>query len=159
MFGATRSRIIGALTLGLTGVMSLTGCAQRSVRLPTPAEDDVDIAYGSRPRRLVTSAIASVDHTQIARQGGPSVIDLLLRVPGVSVTGAAGQVAIRIRSASRDPLVVIDGIPRSSGVSALLALTPADIERIDVLKDGTAAGTYGLRGGSGVILVQTGRRR
>ena len=53
--------------------------------------------------------------------------------------------------------MVVDGIPRAAGLSALLSMAPADIERIDVLKDGAAAGIYGLRGGSGVILVQTRR--
>jgi TonB-dependent SusC/RagA subfamily outer membrane receptor len=156
MSGATRSRLLGALTLTLT---SLSGCARQSVLAPRPGESDVEIGYGSRPRSMVTGAIASLGRAQIARYGGTSVLDLLLRMPGVSLARDAGQVGIRVRFATHDPLVVIDGIPRAAGISALLSMAPADIERIDVLKDGASAGVYGLRGGSGVILVQTRRPR
>lgn len=159
MSRAKRSRLLGALTLALTEMMALSGCARQAVLAPRPAEADVDVGYGSRPRSMVTGAIASLGRAQIARYGGTSVLDLLLRLPGVSLARDAGQVGIRVRFATHDPLVVVDGIPRAAGVSALLSMAPADIERIDVLKDGAAAAIYGLRGGSGVILIQTRRPR
>jgi TonB-dependent SusC/RagA subfamily outer membrane receptor len=159
MSRATRSRLLGALTLALTEMLALSGCGRSAVLAPRPGDTDVDVGYGTRPHSMVTGAIASLGRAQIARYGGTSVLDLLLRMPGVSLARDAGQVGIRVRFATHDPLVVIDGIPRGAGVSALLSLSPADIERIDVLKDGASAGVYGLRGGSGVILVQTRRPR
>ena len=66
-----------------------------------------------------------------------------------------------------DPLILIDGVPFSSeSISALglgsigaldplSSLNPADVERIEVLKDADATAIYGSRGSNGVILITT----
>jgi TonB-dependent starch-binding outer membrane protein SusC len=76
---------------------------------------------------------------------------------------------------SNDPLVIIDGVPFSTdyiilgttsqtpnntytangGLSTLASINPADIERVDVLKDADATAIYGSRGANGVILITT----
>ncbi|SKB29050.1 TonB-dependent outer membrane receptor, SusC/RagA subfamily, signature region [Parapedobacter luteus] len=56
---------------------------------------------------------------------------------------------------SREPLIVIDGIPGGS----LNLLQQDDIESFDVLKDGSAAAIYGTRGNAGVILITTKKGR
>ncbi|MDO9375332.1 MAG: SusC/RagA family TonB-linked outer membrane protein, partial [Ferruginibacter sp.] len=63
---------------------------------------------------------------------------------------------------SNDPLIDIDGIPVISGnlsattnSNTLGDINPADIETIDVLKDGSATAIYGSRGAPGVILITT----
>lgn len=50
-----------------------------------------------------------------------------------------------------EPLIVVDGFPQVS----LLSIDPEDIASITVLKDAASAAKYGLRGGAGVILIQT----
>src|SRR5690606_24870611 len=56
--------------------------------------------------------------------------------------------------ANSDPLVIIDGVPGSLNMVA-----PEDIESIDVLKDGSAAAIYGVRGTNGVIILTTKRAK
>lgn len=69
-------------------------------------------------------------------------------------------------NANSQPLVVVDGVPMDmqyDGVSLqsgmfnnqLLNINPADIEKVSVLKNGTAI--YGAKGANGVILIETRR--
>ncbi|UOQ82620.1 SusC/RagA family TonB-linked outer membrane protein [Hymenobacter sp. 5414T-23] len=69
---------------------------------------------------------------------------------------------------SNSPLYVIDGVPvlptydRELSVgnqkpNPLNSINPADIESIDVLKDGAAAAIYGVRAANGVVVVTTKR--
>jgi len=60
------------------------------------------------------------------------------------------------------PLIVLDGmpLPRGGGLgSALSGIAPADIARIEVLKDAGSAAAYGSDGVNGVVLITTKRRR
>jgi TonB-dependent starch-binding outer membrane protein SusC len=41
----------------------------------------------------------------------------------------------------------------------LAGISPADVDRIDVLKDAGAASVYGSRGANGVIIITTKRGR
>ena len=118
----------------------------------------VEVGYGVQPRATVSAAIASLNRDQIRRQHALAVADLLEGVPGVQVIRSGASFSVRVRSATGDPLVVVDGTALTvTGTDALAALNPTDIERIDVLKDGAATAIYGWRGGSGVILIRTKR--
>src|SRR5690606_37202900 len=83
------------------------------------------------------------------------------RAPGVQISttsstpGAAPQIQIRgVRSlsANNDPLIVLNGIPFSGGLSDI---NMNDIESLDILKDASATAIYGSRGANGVILITT----
>ena len=54
------------------------------------------------------------------------------------------------------PLIIIDGIPRST--EEFQRLNAMDIDDISVLKDASAA-IYGVRAANGVVLVTTKKRR
>jgi TonB-dependent SusC/RagA subfamily outer membrane receptor len=54
-----------------------------------------------------------------------------------------------------DALVVIDGVAQQSP-NSLLDVNPADVVRIQVLKDAAAA-IYGVRGQNGVLVITTRR--
>ncbi|MDR1115785.1 MAG: carboxypeptidase-like regulatory domain-containing protein [Tannerella sp.] len=66
-----------------------------------------------------------------------------------------------------EPLILVDGVPiHSKSVNALglgavgdinplSALNPADVERLEILKDADATAIYGSRGSNGVILITT----
>lgn len=81
------------------------------------------------------------------------------RFPGVSVYRVNGGFRVLIRGATSlnsgtEPLYVIDGMPIEPGPGgALVGVNPADIEKIEVLKDIGATSMYGMRGGNGVILI------
>jgi len=101
------------------------------------------------------------------------------QMPGVLATqtsgipGSSSYLSIRGQASivnGIDPLYVIDGIPAAAGnvslsniqsgnasmtLSSWTFIAPADIERIDVLKDGDATAIYGSRGANGVVLVTT----
>ena len=64
---------------------------------------------------------------------------------------------IRIRGAnsiskSNDPLYVVDGIVRESGLDGI---NPEDIRSMQVLKDASSTAIYGSRGSNGVVLITT----
>ncbi|PSL48213.1 TonB-linked SusC/RagA family outer membrane protein [Chitinophaga niastensis] len=107
------------------------------------------------------------------------------RVSGLYITQSSGipgaGLTVRLRGQNsiangNDPLYIVDGIPYTSttltspdfgggavggppdqggGLSPFNSLNPADIERIDVLKDADATAIYGSRGANGVILITT----
>lgn len=77
-----------------------------------------------------------------------------------------------IRNEGNEPLYLIDGVPYngtslsgSAGSqvtpdgSPFNALSPDDIESIDVLKDADATAIYGSRGANGVVLITTRKAR
>ncbi len=135
-------------------------------------EEVVVVAYGNKRTKEATAALGNMDPTNIAPLVSPSIDKQLGgRTPGVLVTNPSGLVneppRIRIRgvnsiSGGRGPLIVLDGIPTFSGGFAgftndnLLAnINPADIESIDVLKDGSATAIYGSQASNGVIMITT----
>ena len=136
---------------------------------PTPlAGDSVSIGYGRQAKRDVTSAIGTVSAEEISSQRVTRVEELLRgRVAGVEVVPLPnGDFSLRIRNASANggnaaPLIVLDGmpLPRGGGVgSALGGIAPADIARIEVLKDAGSAAAYGSEGVNGVVLITTKHR-
>ena len=139
-------------------------------------EGIVAVGYGTQSRRDLTGAVASIEADEVHAGPVGSVEQVLRgRASGVQVTqsnGAPGAgVSVRIRgsnsiSANSEPLYVIDGVPAFVGstgdarqINPLADLSPADIERIEVLKDASATAIYGSRGANGVILVTTRRGR
>ena len=67
-----------------------------------------------------------------------------------------GEIIIRgsttYSSAGSAALIIIDGI--QSDEETLFDLNPKDVQRVDVLKDASAA-MYGIRGANGVVIVET----
>ncbi|KAA6319097.1 TonB-dependent receptor SusC, partial [termite gut metagenome] len=138
----------------------------------------VIVGYGTQRRRELTGAVSSVSK-QALEQPTTSINELLSgNIAGLNVSQNSGQpgegASIRIRGgnsiyASNEPLYVIDGFiffseknATQAGVSGidgslnpLAAISPADIESIEILKDVSAKAIYGSRGANGVILVTT----
>lgn len=135
-------------------------------------EEVVVVGYGTQKKKEVTGAVSQVNPVNISTLVTPSVDKQLGgRATGVLVTNSSGLVnqppRIRIRgvnsiNGSSSPLFVLDGVPMESGGFAgytsdnLLAnINPADIESIDVLKDGSATAIFGSRAANGVIMITT----
>jgi TonB-linked SusC/RagA family outer membrane protein len=139
----------------------------------------VSVGYGTSSRQTVSSAIATVDSSAIARVPVASLDNAVQgRIPGVQVMQNSGEpgagVSVRVRgpaslNAGNQPLYVVDGVPIIQGtyeqitstsgqrVTPISGINPDDIERIDVLKDAAAAAIYGSRGSNGVVIVTTKR--
>ncbi|MCW0481386.1 TonB-dependent receptor [Gaoshiqia sediminis] len=123
-------------------------------------EEVVAIGYGTQRREDVTSAISSVTSENFIKIPTPDAAQLIRgQVAGLAVITpdanplSTSQIILRgvtTLSSGTSPLILIDGIP-----GGLNTVSPNDIERIDVLKDGSAAAIYGTRGTNGVILITT----
>lgn len=140
--------------------------------------ETVVIAYGTTSKRFNTGSVSSIKASDIASN---PVMDplaaLQAKVPGLLVTpsnglpGASFNVTLRGQNSviqANQPLYIIDGVPfisdplnaftsANGNQSPLASINPADIERIDVLKDADATSIYGSRGANGVILITTKR--
>lgn len=137
----------------------------------------VVVGYGTQTRREFTGSAASVAGERIRDVPVQSFEQALPgAAAGVSIAIPNGQLnstpVIRIRginsiALSSYPLVVIDGIPVSTGnISTNRAsnnplgdINPADIASIDILKDAASTAIYGSRAAGGVILITTRRGR
>ncbi|MCF8277722.1 MAG: TonB-dependent receptor [Flavobacteriales bacterium] len=135
----------------------------------------VVVGYGTTQKRDITGSIATVKAEAIESSTQPSVDQALQgQAAGVSIisqNGISGSaVKINVRgtnsiAAGSQPLIVVDGIPITTGSfdpgnlgsssNALSDLNPNDIESVEVLKDAAATSIYGSRGANGVVLITT----
>jgi len=137
-------------------------------------DEVVVVGYGTQKKSEVTGSISTVKGDALASLATPSFdAQLAGRSAGVQITQQTGVLGeaprLRIRgigsiSSGTYPLVVVDGIPIQTGdlggyasTNALGDINPADIESMEILKDGSATAIYGSRAASGVILITTKR--
>jgi TonB-dependent starch-binding outer membrane protein SusC len=128
-------------------------------------DDVVVIGYGTAKRKDITGSVASANMQDVEKAPVISFDQALAgRIAGVQVSGNDGQPGttnnITIRgfgSITQDnsPLYVVDGFPQENADNN--SISPADIESIEVLKDGSATAIYGARGANGVIIITTKR--
>jgi TonB-dependent SusC/RagA subfamily outer membrane receptor len=94
-------------------------------------------------------------------QTASSFVELVQgRLPGVVMRQRGGAISVEIRGqgsirGSNEALILIDGVENSG--RALSVINPADVERVQVMKDGAAA-IYGIRAANGVLLITTRRQ-
>ncbi|PJJ52960.1 SusC/RagA family TonB-linked outer membrane protein [Hymenobacter chitinivorans] len=129
----------------------------------------VVVGYGTQERTSVTGAVSSVSAREIATQPVADATQALQgRAAGVTVTsnggapGGAAGTSIRVRgitsAGNNNPLYVVDGFPLpEGGENQLNAISPNDIETIDILKDASATAIYGVRAANGVVIITTKR--
>ncbi|WP_049781378.1 SusC/RagA family TonB-linked outer membrane protein [Leadbetterella byssophila] len=128
-------------------------------------DEIVVVGYGTQRAGDVTSSIATIKAENFVKGPVKDAGQLLQgKVAGLTISSPSGnpvegtQILLRgnttLFGANSNPLVIIDGVPGS-----LNTVAPEDIESIDVLKDGSAAAIYGVRGTNGVIIITTKRAR
>lgn len=165
---ATRTRFSWSAPL-LAGFAALVaaGCGGNRTELdPQPESERVAIGYGTQDSRDLTGAVGSIDAERDEQPRVTRVEEMLEgRLAGVQVTRTGNGYSVRVRGGSTligdgEPLFVIDGVPLSNPIpgQALAGINPADVARIDVLKDAGAAAIYGSKAGNGVILITTRRQ-
>lgn len=132
----------------------------RLVEDNTNLEGVVVVGYGVQKKKLVTGATDEVTGEDVAKLNTTQVLGALQsQTPGVTILSVSGQPGdsykVNIRgigsSGTSAPIYVIDGVAGGD----INALNPADIERIDVLKDAASCAIYGSSGANGVILITT----
>ncbi|MBA8987951.1 MULTISPECIES: SusC/RagA family TonB-linked outer membrane protein [Sphingobacterium] len=136
-------------------------------------DEIVVVGYGTQVKKDMTGSVATVKMSDLEDVPLQTVESALQgRAPGVFVNSSSGKLGqalqIRVRgissiSAGTQPLYVIDGIPIISTAmgtydepdNPLAAISPEDIESLDVLKDAAATAIYGARGSNGVVIITT----
>jgi TonB-dependent starch-binding outer membrane protein SusC len=127
----------------------------------TRLDDLIVIGYSTQKKTDKTGAVSNVSAEELV--GGvltDPVQGLQGKAAGVSVTKKGGDpnsgFSVQIRGASgfnsnTQPLYVIDGVPGADPT----AISPSDIESINILKDAASTAIYGSRGSNGVIIITT----
>ncbi|HET6226377.1 MAG TPA: SusC/RagA family TonB-linked outer membrane protein, partial [Bacteroidia bacterium] len=135
----------------------------------------VSVGYVVQNKKEVTGAIATIKGSAIRDLPVQSFDQGLAgKATGVNITMPNGVLnnppVIRVRgynsiTSSSYPLIVLDGIPMSTGnlstnsssSNPLGDINPDDIESIDILKDASATAIYGSRAANGVMIITTKR--
>ncbi|MEL1239818.1 SusC/RagA family TonB-linked outer membrane protein [Flavobacterium flavipallidum] len=139
-------------------------------------DEVVVIGYGTVKKNDLTGSVATISAKQIEQANKVDAISALQgQSAGVVIQRTdnkpgGGGFNIRIRGAStinssqaananggftpgQNPLFIVDGI----FLDDISFLNPADISRMDILKDASATAIYGSRGSNGVVLIETKR--
>lgn len=150
------TRLSAALAL-----FAVVACAPTTIPRPERPQPGNDYS---------TAAVTSIVPTEADARAPRVEMMLIGRVPGLQVFPAGngnytlsirGRHGLRGNPVDDEPLLVIDGVPAPQGsvATTLGGIAPRDVARIDVLKDASATGLYGARGGNGVIVITTKRGR
>lgn len=124
-------------------------------------EEVVVVGYGAIRKVDLAGSVAVLNNKNFKDQPIKEVAEALQgRVSGVQVQHSGvpgGSIKVRVRGASsinrsNDPLYVIDGVVRESG---LTGINPEDIQSMQILKDASSTAIYGSRGSNGVVLITT----
>jgi len=124
--------------------------------------DVVVVGYGTMKKSDISGSVATVDQEAVMKRV-PTNIGQALQgaAAGVMVSqqdgSPDGKAAIRIRGVGTihgdaSPLYVVDGVQVGNNADFV---NPADIERIEVLKDASATAIYGSAGANGVVMITT----
>ena len=120
-------------------------------------DDVVVVGYSTTTKRDLISSVSTVKTGQITNLPVSNISQGLAgRSPGLIVTSSGGgpnaTPTISIRGGG-EPLYVIDGAIRTKADFA--ALSPDDIEQMNILKDASATAVYGSRAANGIIQIVT----
>ena len=125
-------------------------------------DEVVVIGYGTVKKSDLTGSVASLGGKDISALAvGNPTSALQGKISGVQIEnnggepGGAANVFVRGVSSLTNsfPLYVIDG----TFADNMNYLNPKDIDRIEVLKDASAAAIYGSRAANGVVIISTKR--
>jgi TonB-linked SusC/RagA family outer membrane protein len=124
-------------------------------------EDIIVTGYKKEIKSNISSAIVSLKAEQIEDLPVTGLDQALQgQIAGLQVTQATGapgdDIAVRIRGVgtigNNNPLYIVDGVPTTGNINMF---STADIESIQILKDGASASIYGARAANGVIIITT----
>ena len=128
-------------------------------------DEVVVVGYGTVRKADLAGSVSVLEGKAFEAQPITTVQEALQgRVSGVNIVSdglPGGSTKIRIRGAnsinkSNDPLYVVDGLVRESGLDGI---NPEDIASMQILKDASSTAIYGSPGPSGVVIITTKRGR
>lgn len=128
-------------------------------------DEVVVVAYGVRKKGTISGSVSTVKADKI--ESVPTVgFDQALQglTSGMTVIANSGEpskpAVFQIRgtnsiNSGTAPLFILDGVPITS--SDFNAISPNDIESVNVLKDASSTSIYGARAANGVVVITTKR--
>ena len=153
-----------AVRLAAAAMVSLAGQAraqqppagqEAQAKPAEPALQQVEVTGSYDPRRDDTASKMVVNSEEILKYGDTTVTDVLKRLPGITVTGAAGRQGgeIRMRGlGSGYTQILLNGERAPAGFS-LDTVSPDMIERIEILHAASAEfSTQSIAGTINVVL-------
>ncbi|WP_417885807.1 SusC/RagA family TonB-linked outer membrane protein [Zunongwangia sp.] len=173
-----KSETGSTLVFSFVGYISQEIVIQDQTSLSITMETDIAsleevaiIGYGKVKRSNLTGSVSTISSETLEQTNKIDAASSIQgQIAGVTVQRTdnkpgSGGFNIRVRgsntinseagnggySPGQNPLFVVDGI----FVDDISFLNPADIERMDVLKDAASAAIYGSRGTNGVVIIQT----
>jgi TonB-linked SusC/RagA family outer membrane protein len=168
-------------SLGMTTQnVALNGQTTLAISMAAAAQaldEVVVVGYGTMTKKDMTGSVTTVNADNLALTQPQTVQDLLRNnVAGMTVKfdssaeGNTSQMMIRGKTNFRSegsndseredrghynaPLIVLDDVIY---YGRMTDINPNDIERIDVLKDGSSASIYGAKASNGVVIITTKR--
>lgn len=132
-------------------------------------DDVVVVGYGVQRRSDVSGSVASIKAEELALTPATNIAEMMRgKASGVQVTlgsgapGSTSSILIRgVRSlkastdSANEPLYVIDGIPATA--AEFNAISPDDVDNLEILKDAASQAIYGSQAANGVIIINTKR--
>src|ERR1700754_234409 len=164
--------------VGFTQSQYIVGDQSRDINLvlkPVPGSnlnDAIVVGYGTQKKANVLGAVSVIKADDLVTTKNENVVNMMTgKVPGLRIQQMSSEpgsfntsfdirgygTAVQTQPGQltgnpSPPLIIIDGVPRSSG--DLSRMDPSEIDNISVLKDASAA-IYGVKAANGVILVTT----
>lgn len=137
------------LSLLLLAAMACSCGTSSYTRTASDDEEDVNLGY-TRVKRKDTTHSTSTVKVEYGSSFSTIYEYLEGRVAGLIVDG--NKLYIRNEPGSnKEALIVVDGVEMND----ISGLSPDQVERVDVLKDASAASIYGIRGANGVVVITT----
>ena len=135
--------------LFLAALVCSCGTSSSYTKTASDDEEDVNLGY-TRVRKKDNTHSTSTVKVDYGTSY-TNIFDYLEgRVAGVTVEG--NKIYVRNKPGSNnEALILVDGIEMAD----ISGLSPNQIDRVDVLKDASAASLYGMRGANGVVLITT----
>ena len=128
-------------------------------------EEVVVVAYGVRKKGTIAGSVSTVKAEKLENiPAGGFDQALQGQTPGMTVISNSGEpskaATFQIRgtnsiNSGTSPLFILDGVPITS--ADFNAISPNDIESINVLKDASSTSIYGARAANGVVVITTKR--
>lgn len=128
-------------------------------------DDVVVVGYGVQRRSDVAGSVASIKAEELISTPATNIAEMMRgKASGITVSissGAPGSTSdIRVRgtrslTGTYAPLFVIDGVTATE--AEFNAISPNDVESLEILKDAASQAIYGARAADGVVIVTTKR--
>jgi len=124
----------------------------------------IKLGYSSQRRNDLTGSVSTISGSELEKSPVANLsMTLDGRLPGLFTQETSSELSrantnLYVRGQSKQPLVVIDGIPTSYNINETMDyISPNEIQSVTLLKDAATEAIYGIQGSNGVLVITTKR--